>query len=175
MKNVARCLTFDLEGKIDVLHASYSGHAFSPHWHEEYAVGLIDAGVEQFEYRGATRRAVTGQVVLMTAGEVHTGEAADKRGFGFRMLYVPESTFKCLSAHPLTANTGLSFRQTILDDVQLAGLFQAHRSLSEGCSSLETEELLIDALAYILERSATWLPAQTDARSTPMWTGRATI
>ena len=92
MKNVARCLTFNLEGKIDVLHASYSGHAFSPHWHEEYAVGLIDTGVEQFEYRGATRRAASGQVVLMTAGEVHTGEAADKRGFGFRMLYVPEST-----------------------------------------------------------------------------------
>ncbi len=44
MKNAARCLTFDLEGKIDVLHASYAGRAFSPHWHEEYAVGLIDAG-----------------------------------------------------------------------------------------------------------------------------------
>jgi len=85
------------------------------------------------------------------------------------MLYVPESTFKCLSAHPLTANTGLSFRQAILDDVQLADLlFQAHRSLSDKCSSLETEDLVIDALSYILERSATWLPAQTDVRSRPM-------
>jgi len=51
--------------------------AFSPHWHEEYAVGLIDAGVEQFEYRGAVQRAVSGQIVLMTAGEIHTGEAVD--------------------------------------------------------------------------------------------------
>ncbi len=44
MKNAARCLTFDLEGRIDVLHTSYAGRAFLPQWHEEYAVGLIDAG-----------------------------------------------------------------------------------------------------------------------------------
>lgn len=104
MKNAARCLAFDLEGKIDVLHATHSGRAFSPHSHEEYAVGLIDAGVEQFEYRGATQRAVTGQVVLMTAGEVHTGEAADRRGFGFWMLYVPGST------KPLPRKRSTSFR-----------------------------------------------------------------
>ena len=28
----------------------------SPHWHEEYAIGLITGGVEQFEYRRATHR-----------------------------------------------------------------------------------------------------------------------
>jgi len=29
MKNAVRCLTFDLEGKIDVLHASYAGRLFT--------------------------------------------------------------------------------------------------------------------------------------------------
>lgn len=35
-----------------------------------------------------------GRVILLNAGEIHTGEACDHRGFGFRMLYIPESTFR---------------------------------------------------------------------------------
>ena len=169
VKSTARCFTLDVEGKIDVLHARYPGHAFAPHWHEEFAVGLINEGVEQFEYRGAVRQAVTGQVVLMNAGELHTGEAADERGFGFCMLYIPESTFRSIAGHSQTVTAGLSFKRAILDDERLAKLlFRTHDSLSEGGSSLQTEGLLIDALSHILARTATWLPERIDARSTPL-------
>lgn len=168
MKNTAECFTFDVEGKIGVLHARYSGEAFVPHWHEEYAVGLIYAGVEQFEYRGAVHRATAGEVVLMNAGEVHTGEAADERGFGFRMLYIPESTFRCVAANAETVNARLTFKHAVLDDVKLRVLLrQTHRSLSERGSSLQTEGLMIDTVAYVLSRTATWIPARTDLRSTP--------
>ncbi len=169
MKDIARCFTLDVEGRIDVLHAHYAGHAFSPHWHEEYAIGLIDAGVEQFRYRGTVRQAVKGQIVLMNAGELHTGEAADERGFGFRMLYVPESTFRSIAAQSTLPDTGLSFKQAILNDVSLARLLrETHRAIGNAVSSLETEELLLDALSHILSRTATWLPAATETRATPM-------
>jgi hypothetical protein len=94
VKNLTRCFSLDVAGRVDVLQARYYGRAFSPHWHEEYAIGLITGGVEQFEYRGATHRAGPGEIVLMDAGEIHTGESWDERGFAFRMLYIPESTFR---------------------------------------------------------------------------------
>jgi len=94
MKEQTRCSTIDIAGRIEVLHARYFDHAFAPHWHDEFAIGLIDAGVEQFEYGGAVHRASPGEVVLLNAGQVHTGQGFDERGFGFRMLYVPESTFR---------------------------------------------------------------------------------
>jgi hypothetical protein len=50
MKEQTRCSTNDIAGRIEVLHARYFDHAFAPHWHDEFAIGLIDAGVEQFEY-----------------------------------------------------------------------------------------------------------------------------
>src|SRR6267142_59670 len=49
MKEQTRCSTIDIAGRIEVLHARYFEHAFAPHWHDEFAIGLIDAGVEQFE------------------------------------------------------------------------------------------------------------------------------
>lgn len=42
MKDTTRCTTIDVAGPIEVLHARYAGHAFSPHGHEEFAIGLID-------------------------------------------------------------------------------------------------------------------------------------
>ena len=41
MKNLTRCFSLDVAGRVDVLQARYYGHALSPHWHEEYAIGLI--------------------------------------------------------------------------------------------------------------------------------------
>ena len=104
MKEQTRCSTLDIAGRIEVLHARYFDHAFAPHWHDEFAIGLIDAGVEQFEYGGAVHRATQGQVVLLNAGEVHTGQGFDERGFGFRMLYVPRAPSGRSLHHPDTTD-----------------------------------------------------------------------
>ena len=119
MKNLTRCFSLDVAGRVDILQARYYGRAFSPHWHEEYAIGLITGGVEQFEYRGATHRAGLGEIILMDSGEVHTGESWDERGFAFRMLYIPESTFREAAAESWKVSGTLSFRTTVISDDSL--------------------------------------------------------
>lgn len=157
MKSLTRCFSLDVAGRVDVLQARYYGRAFSPHWHEEYAIGLITGGVEQFEYRGATHRAGPGEMVLMDAGEIHTGESWDERGFAFRMLYVPESTFREAAAGSWRASGTLSFRKTVISDDSLRRtLSKLHDMLDIRTSALERESLFLSAAAKILERAGSW-------------------
>jgi AraC-like DNA-binding protein len=70
------------------MHAFFRGHAFSPHRHDTYAVGVTSVGVQAFAYRGQARRCLPGQVFVLHPDERHDGRAGDDRGFGYRIAYV---------------------------------------------------------------------------------------
>ncbi|HWW98533.1 MAG TPA: AraC family transcriptional regulator [Edaphobacter sp.] len=163
MKEQTRCSTIDIAGRIEVLHARYFEYAFAPHWHDEFAIGLIDAGVEQFEYGGAVHRATQGEVVLLNAGEVHTGQGFDERGFGFRMLYVPESTFREIALPSRYSGSGsLHFRTAVLNNVHARNcLFAAHRSFDSEAPVLEVESRFVNAFAYLLTVASSWRAPET--------------
>jgi AraC-like DNA-binding protein len=157
MKERTRSSTIQISGRIEVLHARYYEYAFSPHWHEEYAIGLIDAGVEQFHYHGATHRAGEGEIVLLNAGDVHTGEGFDERGFGFRMLYIPESTFRDIASPHGGLPENFRFRNPILHNATLRrNLLKAHLSLELSVSPLQQESQFVAAIAGVMSEATTW-------------------
>lgn len=41
---------------LEMLRATYVTHTFSRHTHDGYAIGVIEAGVEEFTYRGAVHQ-----------------------------------------------------------------------------------------------------------------------
>jgi AraC-like DNA-binding protein len=63
-------------------------HAFEPHAHAAYGVGVINTGAERFRYRGSEHLAGAGSLVLMNAHELHTGRAGHEGGWSYRMLYL---------------------------------------------------------------------------------------
>jgi len=65
------------------------GAAFSPHRHDTYTVALTLAGVQAFNYRGAMRHSLPGQVLILHPEEVHDGHCSDDAGFSYRAAYVP--------------------------------------------------------------------------------------
>jgi AraC-like DNA-binding protein len=70
------------------LTAQFHGHAYDPHRHETYAIGLTLAGVQAFHYRAAQRASGKGQVMVIHPDEHHDGHAAVPDGFAYRMIYV---------------------------------------------------------------------------------------
>ena len=132
---------------------------------EEFAIGLIDAGVEQFEYGGGVYRATQGEVVLLDAGQVHTGQGFDERGFGFRMLYVPESTFREIAQPSQCGGSkSLHFRTAVLNNVHATnGLLAAHRSFDSRAPMLEVESRFVNAFAYLLTVASSWRAPETSA------------
>jgi AraC-like DNA-binding protein len=65
------------------------GAAFSPHRHDTYTVALTMAGVQAFNYRGAMRHSLPGQVLILHPEEVHDGHCCDEAGFSYRAAYIP--------------------------------------------------------------------------------------
>lgn len=65
------------------------GSAFSPHRHDTYTVALTTAGVQSFNYRGAMRHSLPGQVLILHPDELHDGHSHDEVGFSYRAAYVP--------------------------------------------------------------------------------------
>ena len=49
--------------------AEYREHEFSPHWHEAYAVPVIEAGAEPYAYQGGQHIAEAGTVPVINPGE----------------------------------------------------------------------------------------------------------
>jgi hypothetical protein len=48
---------------VEIVHAYYVEHRFARHSHEHYVVGLVEEGVQQYTYRGATHTTPPGQLI----------------------------------------------------------------------------------------------------------------
>jgi hypothetical protein len=70
------------------LRARFSGHAYDPHRHETYAVGLTEAGIQAFRYRGVEQASTPRRTIVLHPDELHDGHAVAPEGFVYRMLYV---------------------------------------------------------------------------------------
>jgi AraC-like DNA-binding protein len=77
----------DADLHVSALHAHFTTHAFAPHWHDYYVIGLITDGVQTFRYRRESYVTTQGGFFLLNPGEPHTGEAAIETGFTYRALY----------------------------------------------------------------------------------------
>src|SRR5262245_37153872 len=73
---------------VELLRAWFGGRAFARHRHDTYAIGVTEAGVQVFDYRGRVERSVPGQVVVLHPDETHDGRPGTRAGFGYRIAYV---------------------------------------------------------------------------------------
>jgi len=75
-------------GGVELLRAWFGGRAYARHRHDTYAIGVTEAGVQMFDYRGRVERSTPGQVVVLHPDETHDGRAGAAGGFGYRIVYV---------------------------------------------------------------------------------------
>jgi len=116
-------LAQDADTGIETLRAHFTGHAYDPHWHDSYLVGLTEQGVQQFNCRRAKHQSTPGKVFLLEPGDIHDGEAPTDDGFTYRMLYIgPQWLQGELGAlfDKAPDNSELSFASTLATDVGLA-------------------------------------------------------
>jgi AraC-like DNA-binding protein len=147
---------------LELLHARYITHTFSPHLHEGFAIGVIEWGAEQFAYRHNQHVAPAGSLVVINPGEVHTGEAATADGWVYRMMYpaaaVVQRAASELAGRPRDVPF---FSSPIIHDAELARLFVGmHAAFADDAAALERESRLLWLLSRLVARHA-------DDRPTP--------
>jgi AraC-like DNA-binding protein len=73
---------------VERVEARFFGAAFAPHRHDTYAIGVTLGGVQTFRYRGASRRSLPGEIMVLHPDETHDGGAGTEEGLVYRMLYL---------------------------------------------------------------------------------------
>ncbi|MBK5408550.1 AraC family transcriptional regulator [Pseudomonas sp. TH34] len=145
-------LSQDADTGIETLRAHFEGHAYDPHWHDSYLVGVTEQGVQQFNCRSTRHQSTPGKVFLLEPGEIHDGHAPTEAGFTYRMLYLdPQWLQREVAAvfEEAPANSQLGFATTLASDPRLAlATSQAFQSLHDG----ELRIVRQHALDYLLER-----------------------
>ena len=76
---------------IETIRAHFEGHAYDPHSHEQYLVGVTEEGVQEFPCRRQVQRSTAGRVILMEPGEAHDGRAPHGASFRYLGLYLPQA------------------------------------------------------------------------------------
>ena len=108
---------------IETMRAHFEGHAYDPHWHDSYLVGVTEQGVQQFNCRRHKHLSTPGKVFMLEPGEIHDGDAPHAEGFTYRTLYLdPQWLDRELRSlfEQTPASTQLSFATTLADDARLA-------------------------------------------------------
>jgi AraC-like DNA-binding protein len=159
VKEQARFWRHPAVPETDLLKARYVTHRFSRHVHDGYAIGLIIAGVEEFDYRGTSHRARAGELVLVNPESVHTGQAGTPGGWAYRMLYPSIDALAAIAAD-LGAPRGTPHfpRQVVRDDDLAVLLGRAHLAAERG-DALAASTLSRTMFARLLARQATPRPA----------------
>ncbi|MEO1228257.1 MAG: AraC family transcriptional regulator [Myxococcota bacterium] len=84
------------------IEACLVGNAYSRHRHDDYVFALTLGGVQSFDYRGATRHSLAGEVVVLHPDELHDGRAGTEVPFRYRALNVAPSRLReALGGGPL--------------------------------------------------------------------------
>ncbi|MDR9751762.1 AraC family transcriptional regulator [Pseudomonas sp. SZMC_28357] len=78
----------DADTGIETLRAHFRGHAYDPHFHDSYLVGITEQGVQQFNCRRTRHHSVPGKTFLLEPGDIHDGDAPTEDGFTYRTLYL---------------------------------------------------------------------------------------
>lgn len=141
---------------VELLQASYVHHAYPRHSHDYYVIGLVERGLQSFTHKGAKHFTPPGGVILINPDTVHTGEAADEKGFQMRCLY-PTTSHMQVAVFELTGrHQKLPFFRDVRFDHPWArdSILALHRALSEETSELECESHFIWTLVQLIHRYA---------------------
>ncbi len=138
---------------VDLLRARYVTHRYGRHAHETYTLGVIESGVEEFEYGGALHSAGTGAVALLNPEMVHTGQAGAPEGWSYRVFYPAVEVVAGVAAElgwPGTPSFGpvVSYRE------DSAALLRAAHQAAEHGDRLASSTLLHAALRGLLAAHA---------------------
>jgi AraC-like DNA-binding protein len=149
-------------GGLELHHATYITHTFSRHMHDFYVIGVIEAGIQAFSYRGARQITPAGGVFVINPGEAHTGEALITSGYTYRTLYPDLSLLKRVASELAGREERYPFFSpaVILDPELSRRLVELHHALATAQSPLERESRFLEASAYLITHYAELRPPE---------------
>ncbi|TPM26910.1 AraC family transcriptional regulator [Mesorhizobium sp. B2-3-5] len=139
------------------LKAEYHELRFDPHFHDEFAIGVIDGGCQAFAYDNGRRLDFPmGSVALISPGIVHTGWPGVEEGWRYRMLYPSAGLVRTAATDIFGAGETPSFHRPGVVDAALAHALSRLHELSARSDTdpLHLESLFLQVVRHAFEHHA---------------------
>jgi len=139
---------------IELMTAHLIGQRFVRHFHDAYTIGVNERGAGVFDCRRQPRDAQPGTLNLIEPGEVHTGHATAREGWGYRNFYIEPNAMQTL--FHLAGFCGLPEfpASVVLDGEAVEALSAAFDSLTDTeATRLKQEFRLIVAIRRLQRHS----------------------
>lgn len=147
------------------LRADFRQQRFDRHFHEEFAIGVIDGGCQAFVYDRSRRLDMPqGTVALIAPGMIHLGWPGSEEGWRYRMLYPAEDVVRETATDIFGSSTLATFDRPVVEDPLLyARLLRLHTaSESPDVDALEIGALYLEVVGHAFAQHAgRRLPANT--------------
>jgi AraC-like DNA-binding protein len=138
-------------GSFDALRATHFQHRFPPHFHDTFALGVVESGMTRLRTHRGEWVASGGTILAFSPGEVHAADPIGDEGFTYRMVYPSAADLAAAGIDVARVASGLPlFRAPVIHDKALAAAFQcAHVPLMRDRQRGVAESRLVKALAQL--------------------------
>ncbi len=146
--------------QMGLLRATYSTYAYKRHFHDYYAVGVIEDGVQTFSCGRSQFINPSGGIFIIAPGEAHDGQSATEHSFTYSVFYPQASDLQQIASQMgVKIGSVPDFKQAVIEDVGMGqALLRLHQNLRQDKLRLEQESGFIDTFARLLERYAAQRP-----------------
>jgi len=170
IENKIRFSRFPDIGNLELLHASYKKHEFTPHFHEGHVIGVIEQGHLGFDYKGEKVVASKGEINIADPGEVHNGFPVSGQGWQYRMFYLKPGQLTQICNELCDKIVSMPFfKKGVIKDSSAAGEIHAlHRDFENPhVSILEKESRFYSLVSDFIMRHARESVSKIDPGSEP--------
>lgn len=153
-------------GGLSLLRANYITHAFKPHMHEHFVIGMVEEGIQRFALERDRYTTPPKGVIVINPGEVHDGESATAQGFRYRALYPDAALLERIATdvHHRAHDVPYFLTHVIDDDALYEEMHALHTALERPVTALELESRLLMALAHLILRHGSRLAVDQPPR-----------
>ena len=147
--------------KVEFMKAVLHHHAYDRHTHDEFAIAVMERGVQQYYCQHGQNFALPTGLITINPDEVHDGCLASDSPHPFRdyrMMYVEPTVFEDLAKQLSNRNRSLPFfRVPYVKDVKLAHKFiRVHQLLDPHSDThacpMEKETALLELLTSLMRQ-----------------------
>jgi len=141
---------------LTMLRATYTTYAYKRHFHDYFAIGVIEDGVQTFSCNSAQYINPAGGIFIIQPGEAHDGQSATDTSFTYSVFYPQVDDLQRIASEMGSKASGLpAFDQAVIQDSSLSKrLLKLHQLLRQDKPRLEQESAFIETFADLLYRHA---------------------
>lgn len=146
--------------QLELLRATYTTYAYKRHFHDYFAIGVIEDGIQTFSSGRNQYVNPTGGIFIIPPGEAHDGQSATDESFTYSVFYPQAADLQQIAVEMGDCSGTMPdfSHATIQDTAMSQALLRLHQRLRADTSRLEHDSAFIHTFGQLLRRYAAQRP-----------------